>query len=49
MEFLFLQENHLVIKIRSALQDLLDNPEAFPGWLVVKTSPANKYLLIKQA
>jgi GGDEF domain-containing protein len=49
LEFLFLQENHLVIKIRSALQDLMDNPEPFPGWLVVKTSPANKYLLIKQA
>jgi GGDEF domain-containing protein len=49
MEFLFLQENHLVIKIRSALQDLIEHPEPFPGWLVVKTSPANKYLLIKQA
>ena len=49
LEFLFLQENHLVVKIRSAMQDLLDNPEPFPGWLVLKTSPANKYLLIKQA
>lgn len=49
LEFLFLQENHLVIKIRSALDDLIENPEPFPGWEVVKTSPANKYLLIRQA
>lgn len=49
LEFLFLQENHLVIKIHSSLDDLIENPDPFPGWEVVKTSPANKYLLVRQA
>ena len=46
--FLFLQENHLVIKIRSSLADLINNPAPFPGWIVVKTSPENRYLLIRE-
>ena len=48
INFLFLQENHLVIKIRSSLEDLIDDPSAFPGWTVVKTSPENRYLLIRE-
>jgi GGDEF domain-containing protein len=46
IEFLFLQENHLVFKIRSSQKDLLDVPNPFPEWDVVKTSPENRYLLI---
>lgn len=46
IEFLFLQENHLVFKIRSSQIDLLDVPSPFPGWEVIKTSPENRYLLI---
>ena len=48
IEFLFLQENHLVIKIRSSLMDLIHNAHPFPGWMVVKTSPENRYLLIRK-
>jgi GGDEF domain-containing protein len=48
INFLFLQENHLVIKIRSGLADLIDAPSPFPGWVVVKTSPENRYLLIRE-
>lgn len=48
IDFLFLQENHLVIKIRSSLNCLIDTPNPFPGWLVVKTSPENHYLLIRK-
>lgn len=48
LEFLFLQENHLVVKIRSNLEGLLNNPHPFPGWVVVKTSPENHYLLIRK-
>lgn len=46
IEFLFLQENHLVIKVRSSQKDLLDVTTPFPGWEVIKTSPENRYLLI---
>ncbi len=46
IEFLFLQENHLVVKVRSSQKDLLDVPNPFPGWEVIKTSPENRYLLI---
>jgi hypothetical protein len=49
VEFLFLQENHLVIKVRSSLKDLIHDPNPFPGWMVVKTSPENRYLLIRKA
>ncbi len=46
IEFLFLQENHLVFKVRSSQKDLLDISNPFPGWDVIKTSPENRYLLI---
>jgi GGDEF domain-containing protein len=46
IEFLFLQENHLVFKVRSSQKDLLDVPNPFPGWDVIKTSPENRYLLV---
>lgn len=49
IDFLFLQENHLVVKIRSSLEDLIKAEMPFPGWDVVKTSPKNRYLLIRQA
>ena len=48
IDFLFLQENHLVVKVRSSLQCLIDDPNPFPGWVVVKTSPENRYLLIRK-
>ncbi|QRN84073.1 hypothetical protein JR338_04835 [Chloroflexota bacterium] len=48
IDFLFLQENHLVVKIRSGLSDLIKAEMPFPGWDVVKTSPKNRYLLIRQ-
>lgn len=48
IDFLFVQENHLVIKIRSSLEDLINTPDAFPGWVIVKTSPENHYLLIRK-
>jgi GGDEF domain-containing protein len=46
IEFLFLQENHLVFKVRSSQKDLLDISNPFPGWDVIKTSPENRYMLI---
>ncbi|MBG0786407.1 MAG: hypothetical protein H0S79_15020 [Anaerolineaceae bacterium] len=48
IDFLFLQENHLVVKVRSDLEDLIKADLPFPGWVVVKTSPKNRYLLIRQ-
>ncbi|MBG0770082.1 MAG: hypothetical protein H0S82_00150, partial [Anaerolineaceae bacterium] len=48
IDFLFVQENHLVIKISSRLEDLINTPDAFPGWVIVKTSPENHYLLIRK-
>ncbi len=46
IEFLFLQENHLVFKVRSSQKNLLEIQNPFPGWDVIKTSPENRYLLI---
>jgi len=48
IEFLFLQENHLVIKLQSSMECLIDDPNPFPGWVIVKTSPENRYLLIRK-
>ena len=46
VEFLFLQANHLVIKIYSNIENLSDESEPFPGWQVKKTNLANHYFLI---
>lgn len=46
VEFLFLQKNHLVVKIRSTDPDLLDASNPFPGWEVLKNSPENRYWLL---
>ena len=48
LDFLFLQKNHLVIKVRSSLIDLTNSPNTFPGWVIVKTSPKNRYLLVRK-
>jgi GGDEF domain-containing protein len=48
IEFLFLQKNHLVIKLRSTLDNIIAEPNPFPGWKVKKTSPENRYLLIER-
>jgi GGDEF domain-containing protein len=46
VEFLFLQANHLVVKIQSAILNLADEAQPFPGWQVKKTNLANHYFLI---
>ncbi|MCB2202377.1 hypothetical protein KQH56_00060 [bacterium] len=46
VDFLFLQKNHLVVKISSSEPDLLDSDDPFPGWDVLKQSPENRYWLL---
>lgn len=46
VEFLFLQENHLVVKIQSTIENLADEAQPFPGWQVKKTNLSNHYFLI---
>lgn len=46
LEFLFLQANHLVVRIRSSSERLVKESQPFPGWHVKKTNMANHYLLI---
>ena len=46
VEFLFLQANHLVVRIQSTSENLADESQPFPGWQVKKTNQANHYFLI---
>ncbi len=46
LEFLFLQANHLVVKIRSRSEDLSKESQPFPGWYVKKINTVNQYFLI---
>jgi GGDEF domain-containing protein len=46
IDFLFLQKNHLVVKIKSTDPDLLESNDPFPGWDVLKNSPENRYWLL---
>ena len=46
VEFLFLQANHLVIRIQSTSENLANESQPFPGWQVKKTNQANHYFLI---
>lgn len=46
IEFLFLQANHLVVKISTSLPDILSEADPFPGWEVKKSHRDNRYLLI---
>jgi hypothetical protein len=46
VDFLFLQKNHLVVKIGSINGDLLESSDPFPGWEVLKVSPENRYWLV---
>jgi hypothetical protein len=46
VDFLFLQKNHLVVKISSTAGNLLESSDPFPGWDVLKVSPENRYWLV---
>ena len=46
VEFLFLQANHLVVRIKTTSENLTEENEPFPGWHVKKTNLANHYFLI---
>jgi len=48
VEFLFLQTNHLVIRIRSSLANLINTEDPIPGWQIKKTDLESRYLLISQ-
>ena len=48
LEFLFLQANHLVVKVCTYSTDLLDEEEPFPGWEIKKANENTHYLLIAQ-
>lgn len=46
VEFLFLQSNYLVIKIKTSLPELLEENDPIPGWEIKKSNPEYRYLLI---
>ena len=47
-EFLFVQENHIVLKIKTRLPDLLETTYPFPGWEILKSNPQNNYIILRQ-
>jgi len=48
-EFLFVQGNNLVLKIKSRLLNLAETDKPFPGWVLVKMNRKEHFLLIRQA
>lgn len=46
VEFLFPQANHIVLRIKTSIDDLTTNTTPFPGWLIKKSFPKYRYLLI---
>jgi len=49
IEFLFVQANHLVVKIKSTLDDLNEREGAFPGWEIKKINLRTQYILLHQS
>lgn len=49
IEFLFLQANYLVLRIKSSLGDLTQAEDPFPGWKIQKSDSDNHYLLLRSA
>ncbi len=47
IDFLFLQANHLVLRLRSSLADLSQAENPFPGWRIQKSDQDNHYLLLR--
>jgi GGDEF domain-containing protein len=47
-EFLFLQSDYLVIKLRTSLTDFFGETDPLPGWEIKKSNPEYRYLLIAQ-
>ena len=47
-EFLFLQSDYLVIKLRTSLTDFFGEIDPLPGWEIKKSNPEYRYLLIAQ-
>ena len=47
-EFLFVQPNYLVAKINTALINLADSDQPFPGWVINKVNPKKHYLMMSR-
>jgi len=48
LEFLFLQANHLVVRIQSSSERLEKESQPFPGWQIKKMNTTNHYILIAE-
>jgi GGDEF domain-containing protein len=48
-EFLFVQPNYLVVKIKTALIFLDDCDQPFPGWVIEKVNSNQHYLMMRPA
>jgi diguanylate cyclase (GGDEF)-like protein len=46
IEFLFLQANYLVLRLKTSLADLTQAKKPFPGWKIQKLNPDNHYLIL---
>jgi hypothetical protein len=49
IEFLFVQANHIVAKVRSNLDNLVEQEGAFPGWEIKKINPTTQFILLHQS
>ncbi len=49
IEFLFVQANHLVVKVTTELENLVDKEDAFPGWKITKIDPRTHFVLLHQS
>ncbi len=45
-EFLYVQPNYLVVRIKSTLSDLIKSGQPFPGWIINKVNLKKHYLMI---
>jgi GGDEF domain-containing protein len=46
VRFLFLQANHLVLRLKSSIKNIRQAEKPFPGWTIQKSDEENKYLLL---
>jgi len=49
IKFLFVQSNHLVIRVKTNLANLDVKEKPFPGWIIKKANVRNHFLLLHQS
>jgi len=49
IKLLFVQANHLVVRVKTNLANLNGNEQPFPGWIIKKVNVRNHFLLLHQS